>query len=136
MSTANQRGTKMLILRNGAAKNAAFPANRHGKSRCRMSWLCPAPVAPFMLSWRQLWAVARLAAGSHVMADDDARQRLARLKRDQRARAKPEAALKSLLADEDQTAGDKLATVKAVQKVDQRRVLSAVRRLLDDDSSG
>ena len=70
------------------------------------------------------------------MAEDDAQRQLDRLKRDQRARSKPEMALKSLLAGDDQTAGDKLATVKAVQKVDRRRVLSAVRRLLDDDSSG
>ena len=67
------------------------------------------------------------------MTDDDALRRLARLKREQRTRSEPEAALKNLLADSDRTADDKLATVKAVQKVDQRRVLSAVRHLLDRD---
>ena len=60
-------------------------------------------------------------------------RRLARLKRDQRARSGTESALKQFLADSDQTANDKIATVKAVQKVDQRRVLSAFRNLLDDD---
>ncbi len=70
------------------------------------------------------------------MTDDDAQRRLARLKREQRARSGPETALKHLIAGGDRTADDKLATVKAVQKVDQRRVLSAVRHLIDDDASG
>ena len=70
------------------------------------------------------------------MTDEDAPQRLARLKREQRARSEPEAALKSLLAGGDRSTNDKLATVKAVQKVDRRRVLSAVRHFLDDDASG
>jgi len=75
-------------------------------------------------------------ARGNVMTDEDAPRRLASLKRDQRARSKPETTVKQLLADGDRSADDKLATVKAVQKVDQRRVLSAVRHLLDDDSSG
>jgi hypothetical protein len=70
------------------------------------------------------------------MTDDNALRRLARLKREQRTRSEPEAALKNLLAGSDRTADDKLATVKAVQKVDRRRVLSAVRHFLDDDASG
>ena len=70
------------------------------------------------------------------MTDDDAQRRLARLKREQRARSGPETALKNLIAGGDRTADDKLATVKAVQKVDRRRVLSAVRHFLDDYASG
>jgi len=70
------------------------------------------------------------------MTDDDAQRRLARLKREQRVRSGPETALKNLIAGGDRTADDKLATVKAVQKVDQRRVLSAVRHFLDNDASG
>lgn len=70
------------------------------------------------------------------MTDDDTRRRLARLKRDQRARSAPDAALQQLLAGKDRSADDKLATVKAVQKTDQRRVLSAVRHLLGDDKPG
>lgn len=69
------------------------------------------------------------------MTDDDAARRLAGLKRDQRARTGNDEALKQLLANGDKTSDDKLATVKAVQKVDQRRVLSAVRHLLDKDGS-
>ena len=65
--------------------------------------------------------------------NDHTEGRLARLKREQRNRSGTESALKQLLASGDRTADDKLATVKAVQKVDQRRVLSAVRHLLDDD---
>ena len=65
--------------------------------------------------------------------NDHTEGRLARLKREQRNRSGTESALKQLLARGDRTADDKLATVKAVQKVDQRRVLSAVRHLLDDD---
>ena len=71
-------------------------------------------------------------------ADDqngEAPRRLARLKRDQRARSGTESALKQLLGGSDRTANDKIATVKAVQKVDQRRVLSAFRNLLDDDGA-
>ena len=60
-------------------------------------------------------------------------RRLDRLKREQRARSGTESALKQLLDGGNRTANDKIATVKAVQKVDQRRVLSAVRNLLDDD---
>lgn len=67
--------------------------------------------------------------------NDEAPRRLARLKRDQRARSGTESALKQLLGGSDRTANDKIATVKAVQKVDQRRVLSAVRNLLDDDGA-
>ena len=70
------------------------------------------------------------------MTDDDALRRLARLKREQRARSGPETALKNLIAGGDRTSDDKLATVRAVQKVDRRRVLSAVRHFLDDDASG
>ncbi len=69
------------------------------------------------------------------MTDDDAARRLAGLKRDQRARTGNDEALKQLLANGDKTSDDKLATVKAVQKVDQRRVLSAFRHLLDKDGS-
>lgn len=65
--------------------------------------------------------------------NDDASRRLARLKREQRGRSGTESALNQLLTSGDRTADDKIATVKAVQKVDQRRVLSAVRNLLDDD---
>jgi hypothetical protein len=67
--------------------------------------------------------------------NDDAPRRLARLKREQRTRSGGESALKQLLTSSDQTADDKIATVKAVQKVDQRRVLSAFRNLLDDDGA-
>ena len=67
--------------------------------------------------------------------NDEAPRRLARLKRDQRARSGTENVLKQLLGGSDRTANDKIATVKAVQKVDQRRVLSAFRNLLDDDGA-
>ena len=67
--------------------------------------------------------------------NDDASGRLARLKREQRSRSGTESALKQLLTSGDRTADDKIATVKAVQKIDQRRVLSAVRNLLDDDGA-
>jgi hypothetical protein len=69
------------------------------------------------------------------MTDDTSPDQLSRLKREQRARSGNDTALKQLLASGDRTVDDKLATVKAVQKVDQRRVLSAVRHLLDDDKS-
>jgi len=69
------------------------------------------------------------------MADDDATRRLADMKRDQRARADKDDALRQLLSGSDHTSDDKLATVKVVQKVDQRRVLSAVRYLLDKDGT-
>ena len=69
------------------------------------------------------------------MADDDATRRLAGMKRDQRARTGKDDALRQLLASGGQTSDDKLATVKVVQKVDQRRVLSAVRHLLDKDGT-
>jgi len=69
------------------------------------------------------------------MADDDATRRLAGMKRDQRARAGKDDALRQLLSSGGQTSDDKLATVKVVQKVDQRRVLSAVRHLLDKDGT-
>jgi hypothetical protein len=67
--------------------------------------------------------------------NDDAPRRLARLKREQRGLSGAESALKQLLTSGDRTADDKIATVKAVQKVDQRRVLSAFRNLLDDDGA-
>lgn len=70
------------------------------------------------------------------MADDETSRRLDRLKRDQRERSGAESALRHLLTSGNRSADDKLATVKAVQKVDQRRVLSAVRHLLDDDTPG
>ena len=70
------------------------------------------------------------------MADDETSRRLDRLKRDQRERSGAESALRHLLTSGNLSADDKLATVKAVQKVDQRRVLSAVRHLLDDDTPG
>ena len=69
------------------------------------------------------------------MTEDDARRRLNSMKRDQRARTGDDNALRQLLAGGDQTSDDKLATVKVVQKVDQRRVLSAVRHLLDKDGT-
>ena len=70
------------------------------------------------------------------MVDDETSRRLDRLKRDQRERSGAESALRNLLTSGNRSADDKLATVKAVQKVDQRRVLSAVRHLLDDDTPG
>ena len=70
------------------------------------------------------------------MADDETSRGLDRLKRDQRERSGAESALRHLLTSGNRSADDKLATVKAVQKVDQRRVLSAVRHLLDDDTPG
>ena len=70
------------------------------------------------------------------MADDETSRRLDRLKRDQRERSGAESALRHLLTSGNRSADDKLATVKAVQRVDQRRVLSAVRHLLDDDTPG
>ena len=70
------------------------------------------------------------------MVDDETSRRLDRLKRDQRERSGAESALRHLLTSGNRSADDKLATVKAVQKVDQRRVLSAVRHLLDDDTPG
>ena len=70
------------------------------------------------------------------MVDDETSRRLDRLKRDQRERSGAESALRHLLTSGNRSADDKLATVKAVQRVDQRRVLSAVRHLLDDDTPG
>ena len=69
------------------------------------------------------------------MADDDGPRRLARLQREQRARAGAETSVRNLLAKGDRTADDKVATVRAVQKLDKRRVVTAVRNLLDRDGS-
>ena len=68
------------------------------------------------------------------MTEDDAsKQRLAKLKRDQRARGAGDRALEQLLSKRSEETEDKLASVKATHRLDNRRVLAAVKHLLDKD---
>lgn len=65
--------------------------------------------------------------------DDESNQRLAKLKRDQHARGAGDRALEQLLSKGSEETEDKLASVKATHRLDNRRVLSAVKHLLDKD---
>jgi len=65
--------------------------------------------------------------------DDESRQRLAKLKRDQRARGAGDRALEQLLSKGSEQTDDKLVSVRATHRLDNRRVLSAVKHLLDKD---
>ena len=65
--------------------------------------------------------------------DDEMGQRLARLKEDQRSRNTSRQALEQFLAKGSDSMDDKLASVKVTHRLDNRRVLSAVKHLLDRD---
>ena len=65
--------------------------------------------------------------------NDEADQRLVKLKRDQRARVAGERALKDFLCKDTGALEDKLASVRTTHRIDKRRVLSAVRHFLDRD---
>ena len=65
--------------------------------------------------------------------DDEMGQRLARLKEDQRSRNTSRQALEQFLAKGSDSMDDKLASVKITHRLDNRRVLSAVKHLLDRD---
>ena len=65
--------------------------------------------------------------------DDEMGQRLARLKEDQRSRSASRQALEQFLAKGSDSMDDKLASMKVTHRLDNRRVLSAVKHLLDRD---
>lgn len=65
--------------------------------------------------------------------NDEAEQRLAKLKRDQRARVAGERALDDFLSRDTAAMEDKLASVRTTHRIDKRRVLSAIRHFLDRD---
>ncbi len=72
-------------------------------------------------------------AGAIITEDDESKRRLSKLKRDQRARSAGDRALEKLLSKGSEETEDKLASVKATHRLDNRRVLSAVKYLLDKD---
>lgn len=65
--------------------------------------------------------------------NDDAKQRLAKLKQEQRARVAGDRALEDFLCKDTGALEDKLASVRTTHRIDKRRVLSAVRQFLDRD---
>ena len=71
--------------------------------------------------------------GSYMTDDDESNQRLAKLKRDQRARGASDRALEQLLSKGSEQTEEKLANVRATHRLDNRRVLSAVKHLLKKD---
>ena len=74
------------------------------------------------------WADEMLMAG-----EDEARKRLARLRKDQQSRSAGRRALEQFLSEGSDTPNDKLASVKLAHRLDNRHVLSAVKHLLDRD---
>ena len=74
------------------------------------------------------WADEMLMAG-----EDEARKRLALLRKDQQSRSAGRRALEQFLSEGSDTTDDKLASVKLTHRLDNRRVLSAVKHLLDRD---
>jgi len=68
-----------------------------------------------------------------MAGDDEARQRLALLKKDQRNRSAGRRALEQFLSEDSATTDDKIASVKLTHRLDRPRVLSAVKHLLDRD---
>lgn len=68
-----------------------------------------------------------------MAAEDEARQRLALLRKDQLSRSAGRRALEQFLSEGSDTTDDKLAGVKLTHRLDKRRVLSAVKHLLDRD---
>ncbi len=65
--------------------------------------------------------------------DDGERQRLARLKDDERRRSARQTAMRKLLSQDDAALEDKVAAVKTVQKEDKTRVVSAISTMLGQD---
>ena len=70
---------------------------------------------------------------THMAEDTEMGRRLARLKEDQRGRSAGKQALEQFLAQASDSTDDKLASVKVTHRLDNRRVLSAVKHLLDRD---
>ena len=68
------------------------------------------------------------------MMDDALRQRLARLKDDERRRSAQQSAMRRMLSQDNATLEDKVAAVKTVQKEDKTRVVSAISGMLEQDS--
>ena len=65
--------------------------------------------------------------------DDGERQRLARLKDDERRRSARQTAMRKLLSQDDAALEDKVAAVKTVQQEDKTRVVSAISTMLGQD---
>ena len=65
--------------------------------------------------------------------DDGERQRLERLKDDERRRSARQTAMRKLLSQDDAALEDKVAAVKTVQKEDKTRVVSAISTMLGQD---
>ena len=65
--------------------------------------------------------------------DDGEKQRLARLKDDERRRSARQTAMRKLLSQDDAALEDKVAAVKTVQKEDKTRVVSAISTMLGQD---
>ena len=70
---------------------------------------------------------------THMAEDTEMGRRLARLKEDQRGRSAGKRALEQFLAQASDSTDDKLASLKVTHRLDNRRVLSAVKHLLDRD---
>ena len=68
-----------------------------------------------------------------MAGEDEARKRLALLRKDQQSRSAGRRALEQFLSEGSDTPDDKLASVKLANRLDNRRVLSAVKHLLDRD---
>ena len=65
--------------------------------------------------------------------DDGEKQRLARLKDDERRRSARQSAMRRMLSQEDAALEDKVAAVKTVQKEDKTRVISAISAMLGQE---
>ena len=76
-----------------------------------------------------------LSAKSHseAMMDDGEKQRLARLKDDERRRSARQSAMRRMLSQDDAALEDKVAAVKTVQREDKTRVISAISAMLGQD---
>ena len=65
--------------------------------------------------------------------DDSEKQRLARLKDDERRRSARQSAMRRMLSQGDAALEDKVAAVKTVQREDKTRVVSAISTMLGQD---
>ena len=65
--------------------------------------------------------------------DDGEKQRLARLKDDERRRSARQSAMRRMLSQDDAALEDKVAVVKTVQREDKTRVVSAISAMLGQD---
>ena len=65
--------------------------------------------------------------------DDSEKQRLARLKDDERRRSARQSAMRRMLSQDDAALEDKVAAVKTVQRENKTRVVSAISAMLGQD---